>query len=40
MKDSDVAQEVGSESGLSVEADPTEETHSYILQRNDRTLLF
>ena len=38
MKDSDVAQEVGSESGLSVEADPTEETHPYILQRNESNI--
>ena len=39
-KDSDVAQEVGAESGLSVDADATEETHPYILQRNESNLAF
>ena len=39
-KDSDVAQTVGAESGLSVEADATEETHDYILQRNESNLAF
>jgi phage protein D len=38
MKDSDVAQEVGQESGLNVEADPTTETHKYILQRNETNI--
>jgi len=40
MKDSDVASEVGKESGLSVSADPTQETHSYILQRNESNIAF
>jgi uncharacterized protein len=40
MKDSDVAQEVGSESGLSVECDPTDETFDYILQRNESNIAF
>lgn len=40
VTDSDVAQEVASESGLSVEADPTDETHSYILQRNESNIAF
>ena len=39
-KDSDVASTVGAESGLSVEVDPTEETHPYILQRNESNLAF
>jgi phage protein D len=39
-KDSDVAQTVGSESELSVSADPTTETHDYILQRNESNLAF
>ena len=40
MKDSDVASEVGKESGLSVSADPTQETHGYILQRNESNIAF
>ena len=39
-KDSDVAKTVGAESGLSVESDPTPETHDYILQRNESNLTF
>jgi phage protein D len=39
-KDSDVATTVGGECGLSVECDPTEETHAYILQRNESNLAF
>lgn len=40
MKDSDVVSEVGAESQLSVEVDPTSETHKYILQRNESNLGF
>jgi phage protein D len=40
MKDSDVASEVGKECGLSVVADPTEEKHGYILQRNESNIAF
>jgi phage protein D len=40
MKDSDVASEVGQECGLSVDADPTEETLPYILQRNESNVTF
>jgi len=40
MKDSDVANEAGSESGLSVECDPTEKVHPYILQRNETNVAF
>lgn len=40
MKDSDVASEVGAKCGLSVDADATEETHPYILQRNESNLAF
>jgi uncharacterized protein len=40
MKDSDVANEVGGESGLSVECDPTEKVHAYILQRNETNVAF
>lgn len=40
MKDSDVAQEVGAESGLSVDADATEEVHPYILRRNESAVAF
>lgn len=40
MKDSDVVSEVGAESGLSVDADATEETLPYILQRNESNLAF
>ncbi len=40
MKDSDVASEVGAESGLSVDADATEETMPYILQRNESNIAF
>ena len=39
-KDSDVAQTVGSESGLSVDAEATTETHDYILQRNESNYAF
>lgn len=39
-KDSDIAQSVGAESGLSVKADPTSETHDYVLQRNESNLTF
>lgn len=39
-KDSDVASTVGAESNLSVETDPTEEVHPYILQRNESNLAF
>jgi phage protein D len=39
-KDSDVASTVGTESKLDVEADPTTETHDYILQRNESNLAF
>ncbi len=40
QKDSDVATSVGGESGLSVTVDATEETHPYILQRNESNLAF
>ena len=40
MKDSDVASEVGKESGLSVDADSTPDTHAYILQRNESNIAF
>ncbi|MEL6344075.1 MAG: contractile injection system protein, VgrG/Pvc8 family [Myxococcota bacterium] len=40
MKDSDVAQEVGGECGLSVEADDTSEVMPYILQRNESNMVF
>ncbi len=40
MKDSDVASEVGAECGLSVDADPTDEVHGYILQRNESNIAF
>lgn len=40
MKDSDVVAEVGSECGLSVDADPTDETLPYILQRNESNVAF
>ncbi len=39
-KDSDVATEVGAESGLSVDADATEETLPYIMQRNESNIAF
>ena len=39
-KDSDVAQEVGAKSGLSVDADDTGEVMPYILQRNESNLAF
>jgi len=39
-KDSDVAQEVGAKCGLSVDADDTETTLPYILQRNESNLAF
>jgi len=40
MKDSDIVQQVGADSGLDVQADPTEETHPYVLQRNESNLAF
>ena len=40
MKDSDVATEVGKESGLSVVPDATPDTHAYILQRNESNIAF
>lgn len=40
MKDSDIVQEVGSESQLSVECDPTDEVHKYVLQRNESNIAF
>jgi phage protein D len=40
MKDSDVASEVGGESGLSVTTDPTADKHGYILQRNESNIAF
>ncbi len=40
MKDSDVASEVGAECGLSVDADPTDDTMPYILQRNESNIAF
>jgi phage protein D len=39
-KDSDVATTVGGESGLSVDAEATEELFPYILQRNESNLAF
>lgn len=39
-KDSDIATTVGGESGLEVQVDPTEETHDYVLQRNESNLTF
>jgi phage protein D len=39
-KDSDIATEVGEESKLSVECDETNETHKYILQRNESNVSF
>jgi phage protein D len=38
--DSDVANEVGAESGLSVDCDPTDESMPYILQRNESNMAF
>lgn len=40
MMDSDVATEVGAESGLSVDADPTDDVMPYILQRNESNIAF
>jgi phage protein D len=40
LKDSDVAQEVGGECGLSVEADATGDNQPYILQRNESNIAF
>jgi uncharacterized protein len=40
MKDSDVATEVGADSGLSVDADTTADTLPYILQRNESNVAF
>lgn len=40
MKDSDVVQQVGAEAGISVNAEATDETHPYILQRNESNLTF
>jgi phage protein D len=39
-KDSEVAQTVGAEANLSVDADETETTHDYILQRNESNYAF
>jgi uncharacterized protein len=39
-KDSEIAETVGAESKLSVEADPTEQVHPYTLQRNESNLTF
>lgn len=39
-KDSDIAQSVGSEAGLQVDADATQEVHDYTLQRNESDLTF
>lgn len=39
-KDDEIAKTVGSESNLSVETDPTTETHAYTLQRNESNLTF
>lgn len=39
-KDSDVASEVGAECGLSVDADTTDDTLPYILQRNESNVAF
>lgn len=40
MKDSDIANEVGAESQLSVEIDDTAEVNKYTLQRNESNLAF
>jgi len=40
LKDSDVAEEVGAECGLSVQADSTQDTQPYILQRNESNVAF
>ena len=40
MKDSDIANEVGSECQLSVDMDSTTEVHKYTLQRNESNLAF
>jgi len=40
MKDSDVVQEVGAESGLAVDTDATTEVLPYILQRNESNVAF
>jgi phage protein D len=40
MKDSDVASEVGAESGLAVGVDETEDLMPYILQRNESNIAF
>lgn len=40
MKDSDIVQQVGGEASLDVQADPTEEVHPYVLQRNESNLAF
>jgi len=39
-KDSDVAEEVASESGLSVRCDATDDVHPYIIQRNESNVAF
>jgi phage protein D len=39
-KDSDVVSEVGAECGVSVDADATEETQPYTLQRNETNIAF
>jgi len=38
--DSEIAQTVGAESGIEVDADPTEERRDYTLQRNESNLTF
>lgn len=40
MKDSDVVSSVGGDAGLSVDADTTDETLPYILQRNESDIAF
>ncbi len=40
VRDSDIVTEVGQECGLTVQADPTDETHSYVLQRNESNVAF
>ncbi len=40
VKDSAIVSEVGAECGLSVDADETDETMSYVLQRNESNIAF
>jgi phage protein D len=40
VKDSDIVKEVGAECGLSVKADPTDQTRAYVLQRNESNVAF